>query len=91
VSVFGGLSPLRITSDAPESSPLAIGSPVVGIGVRQLPYLGAFRVNAGVIFYDQKDANPLVSTLRHKRDAFVSLTADIELKDFLGPVAAFVK
>ena len=91
MSVFAGLSPLRITSDAPVNAPLAIGTPVAGIGLRQIPYLGAFRINGGVMFFDQEDANPLVTTQRHKRDAFISFTADIELKDFLGPLAAFVK
>ncbi len=91
VSVFAGLSPLRISSDAPVTSPFAIGVPVVGIGVRELPYLGAFRVNGGVMFFDQKDANPLVSMLRHERDVFLSFTADFELTDFLGLLAAFIK
>jgi hypothetical protein len=91
VSLFAGLSPLKIASDEPVASPFTVGTPVVGIGLRQLPYLGAFRVNGGVMFFDQKDANPLVATMRHKRDVFVSVTADIELKNFLGPLASFIK
>lgn len=100
LSLFGGISPIEIHSGAEQPiKKTALGVPVVGVGVRGILYWtpngGGFydrfiqpiRLDAGVMFFDQDDPNPLVDKNIARRDVFVALTADIELKDVLGPIA----
>ncbi len=91
ISIFGGLSVLKIASEAEVEHLFGIGTPVVGIGARDLPYLGPIRLNAGVIWFEQDDANPLVTERVRKHDLFLSVTSDIELKGLLGPLFSIIK
>lgn len=86
VSVFGGLSLVKLDAEADVNHQFQAGTPMFGIGLNRLPYLGPLRINAGVVRLKQDDANPLVDRDRLKWDTFVSLGVDVELKSLLGPL-----
>jgi hypothetical protein len=86
-SVFLGLAVQELNSDADVDKFLPLGNPVVGVGLRGFPGIEALRVNTGIMLFKQDDANPLVTKERLKYDPFVSVTADIEFKTLLGPLA----
>lgn len=98
VSVFGGVVLQEIDSQTAVSvdNVGSLGKLVGGIGVRGFLYwpfskkyrkaLEPFRLNVGVLFFEQTDANPLVSRKRSKRDVFIAVTANYKLKDVLGPL-----
>ena len=90
LSVFAGVSFQEIHSEVEVSKFFTFGSPVAGIGVRGPLGLDFMRLNGGVIWFKQDDANPLVTRQRVKRDVFVSATADLELKQVLGPLVALL-
>jgi hypothetical protein len=100
ISFYAGVSPVQLysTADQPiKGTP--VGIPVVGIGFRGplywrpvegLPgqFLQQMRLNAGVMFYEQDDENPIIEEDRAKRDVFLSLTVDLAIRDVIGPLAA---
>ena len=86
VSVFGGFSLLELDSDADVAHLFASGTPMFGIGLNRLPYLGPVRINAGFMRLKQDDPNPLVDQARLKWDPFLGLALDIELKSVLAPL-----
>ncbi|HET7463859.1 MAG TPA: hypothetical protein VFJ82_21565 [Longimicrobium sp.] len=102
-SLMAGLSLARVSSNANVDNVFGIGTPMVGVGLRGPLYWPSvtpksdqfrsffqpMRLNAGIIWFKQKDANPLVAEMHTKRDFFVSVTADVGLKTVLGPFAGF--
>ena len=90
VSVFAGMSVLKIHSVEDVNPLVGAGSPVVGIGVARIPGLPPLGFNAGYVFVKQKDPNPLVSRDHTRADPFVSLTVDFELRKVLGPLAGLL-
>jgi hypothetical protein len=99
VSVFAGLALQELSSEADVDALFKVGSPVAGIGVRGFlywpgmsprlrPLLQPLRLNTGVVWFEQDDANPLIDEKIRKRDWFISITGDIELKNILGPFDA---
>lgn len=99
VSIFAGLALQELNSDAEVHPLYDVGTPVVGAGLRGFlywspisqrlrPILQPLRLNAGVIFFEQEDPNPLVTERHGRHDLFASVTADIELKSVLGPLLA---
>ncbi|HEV2147453.1 MAG TPA: hypothetical protein VGR37_08620 [Longimicrobiaceae bacterium] len=90
ISMFGGIAFQEIYSEVEVSKFFTFGSPVAGVGIRGPLGLDFMRVNGGVIWFKQKDANPLISRQRVKRDVFVSATADLEMKQVLGPLVALL-
>lgn len=87
VSIFAGISLFEISSREDVDHLWSTGSPVVGVGVSRLGLPVPLRINAGVIWLRQDDANPLVTRSRTKRDAFISATFDVELQSFITPLA----
>lgn len=86
--------------DKPVENLLSIGSPVVGIGIR--PGFGStgryiwqkvvgFRLNFGLVFFNQTDANPLVNEKRLKAAYTINVTYDIELQKLLKPLTGLFK
>jgi hypothetical protein len=49
-------------------------------------WLQPMRLNAGLIFLQQQDANPSITDKKRFVDAFLSLTLDTEVKAILGPL-----
>lgn len=94
VSVFAGLSFLKIKSTAQVHHLFATGTPVWGIGVRPLlsrrDLTRLVRLNIGMMHFEQDAANPLLEERVRKRAPFVGLTMDIALKEVIGPIAALV-
>lgn len=104
VSVMAGLA-VKLDSRSEVDNVLSFGTPMAGIGIRgplywpstkpHSPQYRSFfqpmRLNVGIIWFKQKDANPLSSATHIKRDLFVSLTADVALKTVLGPFASVFK
>ena len=92
LSLMLGLSIVELDTDAPVTKQFAAGNPVVGIGwrripvIRRLPPLRDLRVTVGLMFFKQKDANPLVDTTHQKRDWFVGASIDLEYQSVLSPV-----
>jgi hypothetical protein len=87
VSLFAGISVLRLSSKDNVHNFFERGAPAIGIGLNRLPYLGPVRINGGLLFVKQDHANPLVSERVTKADPFVSVTVDFELRRVLGPLA----
>ena len=90
------------STGVPVENTSALGVPVVGVGLRGAFYwrfprindepfyrdaIQPFRLTVGRMWYRQKDANPLVERRHLKRDVYVGLTADVELRQLLGPFA----
>jgi len=90
VNVAGGLSLLQLGSRAPVKQKFAFGSPVAAVGFSRLPVLTAMRVNGGLVWLTQDDANPLVTKDRTKIDPFVSLTFDYDIRNILGPIGGLL-
>jgi hypothetical protein len=90
VSVFAGMSVLKIHSVENVEPLFASGTPVVGIGLARLPGLGPVRIDGGYVFVKRKDANPLVDRKHTRADPFVGLTVDFQLRKVLGPLAGLV-
>lgn len=88
VSLFAGVSVVKLDSEADVSHLYAGGTPMFGLGFNRLPHLGPLRVNAGVVVLRQKDANPLVSTTHDVWDPFLSASFDVEFKTLLAPLTA---
>jgi len=57
---------------------------IVGFGVRCPSISSLLRLQGGVIFYRQEDLNPLVSRLQTKEGAFLGLSVNWDLVDFLN-------
>lgn len=94
-SIFVGLSFVKLRATEEVKNMFDTGNPVVGIGVRPVGFrkykpLGSLRLNAGVVWFKQDVANPLVAEDKTKHAPFVSLTGDITLKDLFGPLAALL-
>lgn len=87
ISAFVGLTPLEIASDAPVHKLYGLGSPVAGVGFR---VTRSIRAGTGVMFFEQTDANPLVTERVAKRDTFVMVTIDVDYKSILGPIGALL-
>lgn len=100
MSIFAGLALQELSSEADVDALFEdVGSPVVGVGMRGFmywpnmparwrPLLQPLRLNTGIVWFHQEDPNPLVDDKIRKRDWFVSVTADIDLKSILGPFDA---
>jgi hypothetical protein len=88
LSVFGGLA-VREMATEKEVRPYfaGVGSPVAGLGYRGTGRFDPVRINGGVMFFKEKDANPLVDRELNKRDTFVSLSVDFDVKTLLVPLA----
>lgn len=103
ISLMGGLSVARLSSKADVSNVFGIGTPALGFGFRGPLYWPHFqiggerlrgffqpmRLTGGFVWVKQKDANPLVTDMHTKRDWFIGLTADVDLKSVLGPFSGF--
>jgi hypothetical protein len=90
-SIFVGLAVQPISSGAEVKDLYPVGSPVVGVGYRGLFGVDQLRLNGGVMFFKQEDANPLVTRDHTKRDAFVSATVDFSVQSIFGPLLALIK
>jgi hypothetical protein len=90
-SVFVGLAVQTIDSEAEVKDLFTVGSPVVGVGYRGLMGDAPIRLNAGLMFFKQEDANPLVTRDRNKRDAFVAVTLDLSIQSIVAPLAALLQ
>jgi hypothetical protein len=99
-SLAGFTIPIRSREEV--TSPIALGAPIAGVGLRSpfyWPYwlstgrwlLQNMRLNAGFIWFDQEDPNPLVDRKLTKFDAFASLTLDVDYKAILGPLGNLIK
>lgn len=99
VSIFAGLSLEELDADIDVEPLFGVGTPVAGVGIRGFlywpgvpprlqPVLQPLRLNVGVIWFEQESPNPLVSDKDLMHDVFFSVTADIELKNVLGPLLA---
>lgn len=84
-SLTVGLSLFEFRSGAVVQPFWTVGSPKVGLSLR---VLGPMRIGAGFVFFRQEDPNPLVTRTTSRRDGFLSLDADIEVRSVLGPLAA---
>lgn len=90
-SIFVGLAVQPISSGAEVKDLYTVGSPVVGVGYRGLFGVDQLRLNGGVMFFKQEDANPLVTRDHTKRDAFVSATVDFSVQSIFGPLLALIR
>ena len=86
VSVFAGLAIAEIDSEAPVEKYFGVGSPIVGVAVRPLPFFSPLRVGGGLIAVRQEDANPLVDEKEMKIDRFLGATVDFDVRTILGPL-----
>jgi hypothetical protein len=103
ISVFGGLAVTKLGAEEDVTHLMGVGSPMVGLGFRapfywqglEPPFLPGWlirpmRLNAGVIWFNQDDPNPLVDETTVKHDAFVSLSYDVDVKSILGPFVSLL-
>jgi hypothetical protein len=101
VNLIGGLAVAKLDDRVAVNQRFGFGSPVVGVGLRNvqrwedgptwlfgLPK--GMRLNGGVIWLSQDDANPLVTRERTKLDWFVSASFDADVKSILGPLAGII-
>ena len=101
VSLLVGLSVVELSDQAEVNikSGTSLGSPLFGLGIRGLFYWGGeewqrrwfqpIRLNFGWIYVKQDHAHPLIEEDRSKLLPFVSLSADVQLKNIIGPLAGF--
>lgn len=95
VSVLVGLAAVQIASGALVENRTKAGNPLVGIGFKPR-FAGSarrfdfFRLNAGVLFFSQKDPNPLVGEMRKKVAPFLSLTGDVEIQKLLSNLGGLI-
>lgn len=100
-SLFASISvfDLYSGSDASVKKLGPLGAPSVGVSLHGFLYWGnmnsspflqrfiqPLHLNAGVMFFQQEDANPIVDTERRKWDYFISISADVSFKQVLGPI-----
>lgn len=86
-SAFVGLTSVEIASEADVDKLYGIGSPIMGLSVR---LTRSVHVGAGVMFFEQTNANPLIDDKVGKRGSFMMLTVDLDYKSILGPLAALL-
>lgn len=94
VSLFVGLS-AKLHAGKPFESLLSTGTPVVGIGLwpmsNALPSaLRNFRLNFGMIWFEQESANPLVDSRATKHAPVVTVTFNTSLQPALLPLATLL-
>lgn len=95
VSLTAGLVLFDIRSDVPIDHSFSTGSPTLGLSVRPLlprhfVFLNAFYLNAGYMFFQQKDANPLITSEHRKHTTFLGVAVGIDWKDVFGPLTALL-
>lgn len=60
------------------------------LGMNKKPFCRRFiqpiNLNAGMLFFEQEDSNPLVDELIRKNKLFLSVSVDIGLRKLLGPI-----
>lgn len=84
LSVFGGISVAEFDSHADVEKKFdGIGSPVFGLGFRVHEDI---RVSWGMIFFEQKDPNPLVDRSVGRQDNFAAATVNLDYKAIFGPL-----
>ena len=102
ISIFAGFALQEIGSTNVEFANLinGAGSPVIGVGFRMENVFGLqngnfiyrlvdnLQVNCGVMFFKQKNPNPLVTTDHTKTAYAISFTYNIEVQKLLGPLVA---
>ncbi len=87
LSVFLGITPLELYTEAKVDKLYPVGSPVIGLGLRV--YRNA-RIGAGVMFFEQPDGNPIVESSVDKRDLFFTFGFDVSYGAVLGPIAGLL-
>ncbi len=91
VSLFGGLSVFELDARSGVEPLFTGGSPVFGLSVgERFPFFGRLFLNGGIILLKQEDPNPLLDAKHTRRDYFVGVAADVELKSIFGPLAGLV-
>jgi hypothetical protein len=95
VSLFAGLSFVTLRTSESVENRYELGNPVWGVGIRprfggNAKRLDFFRVNAGMVYFKQRHANPLVEELANAQAPFVSVTGDIDLRSVLTPLAGLL-
>lgn len=96
VSLFAGLTLFDLhTGKPPVDHMFTPGNPQVGLGFRALsssvpPVLNSLYLNLGLVYFTQKDPNPLTPTEHGKHAPFIGLAGTIDWKDALGPIAVLL-
>jgi hypothetical protein len=92
VSLVLGLSVRQLHSEASVQPYFdGVGSPMVGLGYRGVMGSESLRVNAGMLLFRQKQANPLVDRDVEKHALAVSGSIDIDLKSLVAPLTLLLK
>ncbi len=95
VSLFAGLSVIKLAAGSKVDHLFSVGTPVFGVGVRPL-FTGSWRrlnfvrLNAGMMLFNQPDPNPLIAMVRGKHAPFFSVTFDISLQSALAPIGGLL-
>lgn len=95
VSLFAGLSFVTLQAKEEVKNRYDVGNPLFGLGIKPRfrgrgEYWNFFGLNAGLVYFQQDAANPLVTDGKIKHAPFVSITGDITLKELLGPLATLL-
>jgi hypothetical protein len=101
ISIFGGLAVTKLGTGIEVDHLLGLGSPMLGVGFRGPLYWRGFapgpdwairpmRLNAGVIWFKQDPANPVVDESETRFDLFVSASYDLDILGILGPFASLL-
>jgi hypothetical protein len=94
-SVFAGLTVFDLRTGRPIDKVFSPGNPQTGIGFRPLSsglpmVFNMVYLNFGLVYFDQKDPNPLITKEHGKHAPFVGLAGTVDFKDVLGPLAVLI-
>lgn len=96
MSLFGGFATkLSVRGSTSFESIYSFGTPVVGIGFWPLfdngfAWARAFRINYGMMWFEQKNGNPLLDSKIRTHAPVLSVTVNTSLAPALVPLAALI-